>query len=54
MMESGIASPDQWAFSRTDTLGSDQDFVDALEVLHVNGYDAGRSSCPTPLTSPKS
>ncbi|KAI4187971.1 MAG: hypothetical protein LQ346_005403 [Caloplaca aetnensis] len=36
MMESGLASPDRWRFDRADTLGSNQDFVDAFEVLHVS------------------
>ncbi|KAL8705358.1 MAG: hypothetical protein Q9201_001514 [Fulgogasparrea decipioides] len=51
LMESGLASPDPWAFSRTDTLGSDQDFVDAVEALCIDTSDGGRESC---LASPKS
>ena len=53
MMESGLASPDPWTFGRTDTLGSDQDFVDALEILHINGSDRGPSSYPASPTGPK-
>lgn len=53
MMESGLASPDRWNFSRADTLGSDQDFADALETLHVNVHARGRSSCPASPTSPR-
>ncbi|KAL8788539.1 MAG: hypothetical protein Q9213_001612 [Squamulea squamosa] len=40
-MESGLASglgsprsPNQWTLGRTSTLGTDQDFLDALETLH--------------------
>lgn len=44
LMESGLASPDRWTFSRTDTLGSEQDFVDAVETLRVNTSGAGRGA----------
>lgn len=52
MMESGLASPDRWRFDRADTLGSNQDFVDAFEVLHVSACGRGRGSCPASPTSP--
>lgn len=51
MMESGLVSPDRWTFNKADTLGSDQDFVDALETLHVSGHGRERSSCPASPTS---
>lgn len=53
LMESGLASPDHWTFNRTDTLGSDQDFVDALETLHITTRGSGQSSCPASPTSPE-
>lgn len=52
-MESGLASPDRWAFNRADTLGSDQDFVDALKVLHISACGRGQGSCPASPTGPK-
>ncbi|KAL8871775.1 MAG: hypothetical protein Q9174_002462 [Haloplaca sp. 1 TL-2023] len=33
LMESGLASPEMWTFSRTGTLGSDQEFSDAVESI---------------------
>ncbi|KAL8834483.1 MAG: hypothetical protein Q9170_003718 [Blastenia crenularia] len=54
LMESGLASPDCWTFNRSDTLGSDQDFVDALETFHLATRHDGRSSCPASPTSPTS
>ncbi|KAL8958300.1 MAG: hypothetical protein Q9193_004614 [Seirophora villosa] len=47
MMESGLASPDRWTFHNGDTLGSDQDFVDAFESLHFGGQEGkGGGSYP--------
>ncbi|KAL9010795.1 MAG: hypothetical protein Q9173_004301 [Seirophora scorigena] len=51
MMESGLASPDRWTFHASDTLGSDQDFVDAFESLQCGGQeDEEGGSCPASPT----
>ncbi|KAL8969910.1 MAG: hypothetical protein Q9197_004097 [Variospora fuerteventurae] len=50
MMESGLASPDRWGFHKSDTLGSDQDFVDAFESLHCGSRREGWGSCPASPT----
>ncbi|KAL8734803.1 MAG: hypothetical protein Q9181_003027 [Wetmoreana brouardii] len=54
LVGSGFASPDRWAFSRTDTLGSNQDFVDAVETLRIDTTGGWRGSCPASPTSPRS
>ena len=53
LIESGLVSPDKWGFNRVDTLGSDQDFVDALETLQINTKLHGRGSCPVSPTGPR-
>ncbi|KAL8730166.1 MAG: hypothetical protein Q9166_004249 [cf. Caloplaca sp. 2 TL-2023] len=53
LMESGLSShgsPDRWTFSRTSTLGTDQDFVDAFETLQTKADTDGRGSCPVSPT----
>ena len=52
LLESGIASPEMWSFSRRDTFGSDQDFADAVETLCDTNGD-GRNSCPASPRSPR-
>ncbi|KAL8964740.1 MAG: hypothetical protein Q9183_004245, partial [Haloplaca sp. 2 TL-2023] len=43
LLESGLASPEMWSFSRGDTFGSGQDFADAVETLRDTTGD-GRNS----------
>ncbi|KAI4093490.1 MAG: hypothetical protein LQ344_002903 [Seirophora lacunosa] len=51
MMESGLASPDRWTFHTSDTLSSDQDFMDAFESLHCGGQEGkGEDSRPESST----